>query len=145
MAEITWLRGHDPEMEVHSCDGKPPSARIELGLQPSARIALSPFSTQDLHFLLQCQGLQPAADSQAPRADSKADACAKLPEISSWWDWRLQWAAILVCVILLFTVPVVILCRISKGSGPLLRHRRLGPKAKLDDEATSSAPCDGSV
>ena len=50
--EVVWQRGHDPELEIWSCDGRKPS---ELAKSESAnlRISLSPYETGELHYLLQ--------------------------------------------------------------------------------------------
>ena len=54
--EVVWQRGHDPELEIWSCDGRKPS---ELAKSESAnlRISLSPYETGELHYLLQLGGV----------------------------------------------------------------------------------------
>ncbi|CAJ1448246.1 unnamed protein product [Effrenium voratum] len=119
MVELSWERGHDPELEVYACGGTSPSASLERGQQPLAKVALAPFDTQELHFLLQCHGIAPLPGAKVPTAATAQEACGRLPEVRG---WPLQ--SILLSVAL--TVLLVL----------LWRHRGLRlQKAKMDDES----------
>ena len=50
--EVFWQRGHDPELEIWSCHGRKPTDMAKEGLVPAEKMALSPYETGDLHYLL---------------------------------------------------------------------------------------------
>lgn len=50
LVEVSWQRGHDPEVEFWNCDGRPPSKL--KGEKPALTVALSPYETTELHSLL---------------------------------------------------------------------------------------------
>ena len=127
--EVTWQRGHDPELELWTCSGSPPSSMAKSKLEPSMRIALSPYQTVDLHFLLQCHGIQPANGSPAVRAASVEEACERIDKAKAamWQPW-LQLSA--VAVFLISLVVVYRYCPCWHGASSCRRH-----KAKLDDVA----------
>ena len=112
MVEVSWQRGHDPELELYSCSGSAPS-QMAKSVEPEKRIALSPFETQDLHVLLQCQGLE------APEyaVDISKEVCDQMARKSSWsWMWLASLGLL---------IPLVCLC---------WRCRHTGPKEKLDED-----------
>lgn len=106
--EVTWRRGHDPEIEVRECNGEPPSSQLGPGgPQPIIKIGLSPFSTDQIHYLLQCHGIYPGSKApiSTPRAATSAKACEKLPEVleRGWWPW--------IGGAMLVVIPGLIFCR----------------------------------
>lgn len=120
--EVTWQRGHDPELELWACNGSPPSSMAKSNLEPSARIALSPYQTAELHFLLQCHGIQPVPGSPAPRVPTGEDACERIANISAWQPWH--WLSATAAVV----IPLILVYRCCCHG--VRRH-----KAKLDDGA----------
>ena len=123
LVEVSWQRGHDPEVEFWNCDGRPPSKL--KGEKPALTVALSPYETTELHSLLQCHGIFPANGSPAPRAQSIQEACQLVPEVST---WSIRWvlaAGTALCVTLM------LLFRYCCGTAPKV-------KTKLDDSVDST-------
>eukprot|EP00933_Yihiella_yeosuensis_P000231 TRINITY_DN100371_c0_g1_i1.p1 TRINITY_DN100371_c0_g1~~TRINITY_DN100371_c0_g1_i1.p1 ORF type:complete len:148 (+),score=14.30 TRINITY_DN100371_c0_g1_i1:266-709(+) len=137
--EITWKRGHDPEMEVWDCHGQPPSLQLEGPEpgEPRLTIDLSPFSTKDMHFLVQCHGIRPGAVTHAdlPRLEA-SEACKHLPEGDRWYS-KLG-AAFLVCL------PLYAMCRfVSSDSTYTYRQslaNSISRKQKKDDVEGDANP-----
>lgn len=74
---ITWLRGHDPELEVWNCSQRSDAPAPGDVVQ---KIDLSPYSTVELHQLVQCKGMEPSpqAGKEAPAVARDAALCAGL-------------------------------------------------------------------
>jgi len=107
--ELEWIRGHDPVLEVRECTGAPPSADVKP--TPIATISLAPFNTEELHYLLQCNGFVPSqkAPLSIPRLDRET-ACQALPEVkSSLWWWMM------LCLGFTFWLPLLAICRWCPG------------------------------
>ena len=112
MVEVTWQRGHDPELELYECSGSPPS-QLAKSVEPDLRIALSPFETKDLHVLLQCHGLEAFEHA----VEITKELCDQMTRKSSWsWMWLASLGLL---------IPVLALC---------WRCRHTGPKEKLDED-----------
>lgn len=122
--EVSWVRGMDPEMQVHQCNGKPPSKR------PSEQVALktfrlSSYTHEELHWLLQCQGFfyknasaaakaAAAAGKKLPAELLPSEACAAVAEVDA-KRW-LQTVAI-VCAILV-TFSILLTCSMRGAALP---------------------------
>mmetsp|Transcript_1064 Transcript_1064/g.3582 ORF Transcript_1064/g.3582 Transcript_1064/m.3582 type:complete len:151 (+) Transcript_1064:225-677(+) len=75
--QIHWQRGHDPELQVRDCQGKPPSEQSESEVVKS--ISLSSFTHAQLHLLLQCNRLSPSKWSgRGPLGRVGSPECAEL-------------------------------------------------------------------
>jgi len=145
--EITWERGHDPELEARNCTGSPPSQDLNTEV---IRMDLSPFTTEELHLLVQCLGLIPLGSQsrdaalQIPQLPSiypeRVRECKRLREMGaagSWWHWlgslTLKLLALGVVILLCFLLWKFCL---SGGAGAMRGSKRQFPwhgKVKEED------------
>lgn len=129
--EILWLRGHDPEMEVRSCTGQPPSSS-RGSVEPVKKVSLARFNTQELHVLMQCNGLTATKTSRwAVLPEELADKCASLPPEPEWTRSHFFGAVVL---LLIPAVPLLRCLGVCRGCGA-------AAKLKRDDGAVPAECC----
>jgi len=139
--EIKWERGHDPELLVRRCAGPrdPRKPRAEGGGPPPevvATLSLAMYDRTQLHYLMQCHGLEVSRRTEAtPVASSREKACEMLPPVSSGMSWFMT---IVICSLAL--VPAGLFCRWARGGVPTSKLLAFGPgrgaKKKEEDVAT---------
>jgi len=143
--QIIWERGHDPEIEILNCSGRSPQA--DVNSEVSERMDLAPFTSEDLHLLLQCFGLKPSgggrkADAAAlrvkwlPAGDAAVPECKRLRELGkagSWWQWiqsaSLKLLALAMVILLLFIMWRFCFADVRRSK----RHLPWRGKVKDDD------------
>lgn len=136
--EIEWKRGQDPHLEIRRCrtprDSKRPAGEPGAGGVSDSELLetvyLSRFGHGHLHYLLQCNGIEPSRRTPAtPVAASAAAACEMLPDPfwGTWMMW-LAFAAALLPLVLLFR------CLASRPGGTA---RLLGAKKFKREEDTA--------
>lgn len=119
--EVRWQRGHDPELEVGRCVDA--SGKVEQHW--TQKMSLAPFTTEQLHYLMQCHGMTPKRGAAVPVAEPAA-ACDFLPksEESSWSKW-------VIAAVLALLLMVLVRCCILPYACP---GGVCGPRSKLKRE-----------
>ena len=111
--EVSWVRGHDPEIQIHQCDGVPPSQRGNAVALKT--LSLSTYTHEELHWMLQCEGFSylnataakvaAVAGKQVPSPQlAPSVACEALVAVDAkrWWRMVTIGGAVLItCVIVL--------------------------------------------
>lgn len=117
--EVVWKPGQDPHLDILRCSGSPPS-KMSSGAEVLESISLSPFTTVQLHLLVQCSGLEVgegllAKVPEAGRVASAAVACEILAPIR-------QWNGFWLVLVAGFIVSLPLGWLIWRGLGPTLRR-----------------------
>jgi len=103
--QVYWKPGHDPELEVRNCTGRSPRDDPD---GPVVRyVDLSPFTTEELHWLVQCLGMEPEAGQESVPVAASKEACKRLEERLDEGSWTRRIAFGAGAVIMLFIVTAV--------------------------------------
>lgn len=140
--EVNWVRGRDPEMQVHNCDGRPPSKNEDL--TEVKTVKLSSYTHDELHWVLQCHGFvfenATAAKALAPAPLPRDAACEALAAV----DAQRMWRYYSIAAGILITCAFVLRCAV-RGPPSLPSQGAANPrfcrvvrgdakKLKMDDE-----------